>query len=218
MADQRKIRRLALSGLSAALVLFAGAGAVYGITGIAGNRLVAGECAAAKANAEKLAPLAIGEVAAFKVEPQPVPAPDLVFKDGEGRERRLADFKGKTVLLNLWAVWCAPCRREMPALDELQGNLGSNAFQVVAVSIDLGGPEKPRQFMSEIGTKSLAFYQDSSAKAFYALRAAGRAIGMPATVLLDSEGCITGHMLGAADWASSDAVKLIIAAQKGNAG
>lgn len=200
--------------LFALLGLASGVGVVYGIGGLAGNRIAAGECAAATANAERLMPLAIGEVAAFRVEPRPVAAPDFTFKDGDGVERRVTDFKGRSILLNLWAVWCAPCRHEMPALDRLEGNLGSKAFQVVAVSIDFGGPEKPKQFLNEIGTKSLAFYQDPTGKAFQTLRAAGRAIGMPATLLIDQEGCVTGHMLGAADWSSNDAVKLILAVQK----
>lgn len=201
-----------------ALCCFLGAGAVYGKDGTSGNQLAAGECAAATVNAEKLAPLAIGDVAAFRVERHPVPAPDFVFKDGEGKERRVSDFKGKTILLNLWAVWCAPCRHEMPALDALQGNLGSKAFQVVAVSIDLGSEEKPRQFLTDIGSKSLTFFQDPTGKAFLTLRAAGRALGMPATLILDPQGCVVGHMLGAANWASDDAVRLILASQKGNAG
>ena len=215
MARLKLTQRGTLFALAGLLGLASGAGAVYGIGGVAGNLVIAaGECTAASANVEQLRPLAIGEVAAFKVEPRPVPAPDFPFKDGEGQERRVSEFKGKTILLNLWAIWCAPCRHEMPALDRLQSNLGSKAFQVVAVSIDFGGPEKPRQFLSDIGAKSLAFYQDPTGKAFHTLRAAGRAIGMPATLLLDSEGCVLGHMLGAADWSSNDAVKLILAAQK----
>ncbi|WP_376803621.1 thiol:disulfide interchange protein TlpA [Candidatus Raskinella chloraquaticus] len=214
MASQQNNRRLLVGALLSAFGLFASIGAVYGISGLSGNSPAAGECALATANAETLAPLAIGDVAAFRVEKKPVIAPDFTFRDGEGNERRVADFKGRTILLNLWAIWCAPCRHEMPALDALQANLGSKAFEVVAVSIDLGSPEKPRQFLSEIGAKSLAFYHDPTGKAFFTLRAAGRAIGMPATLIINAEGCVAGHMLGAANWSSNDAVKLILAVQK----
>ena len=109
--------------------------AVYGINTIQRN---AGDtaCAGAAGQAQRLAPLAHGEVAAFAVADQPVRLPDLAFRDAGGNERHLSDWRGRTVLLNLWATWCIPCRKEMPALDALEGKLGGPNFQVVAISID----------------------------------------------------------------------------------
>ena len=76
----------------------------------------------------------------------PFRVPDLSFKDAEGRERTLADWRGRTVLLNLWATWCVPCRKEMPALDALQADLGGQGFEVIAVNIDTRDAEKPLNF------------------------------------------------------------------------
>ena len=115
--------------------------AVYGIGTIQRN---AGDaaCAGAAALAQRLAPLAHGEVAAFAVAEQPVRLPDLAFRDADGTERHLADWRGRTVLLNLWATWCVPCRKEMPALDALEGKLGGPNFEVVAINIDTRDPEQ----------------------------------------------------------------------------
>lgn len=209
MAKDRWIKGLILA---AALVLVLGAGAVYVRSLLDGNVGVSEACRAAVARAAGLEPLAKGEIAAFIVEKHPVAAPDLAFKDGEGHDHTLAEFRGRTVLLNLWATWCVPCRQEMPALDRLQAALGGDTFQVAAVSTDLGSPDKPRRFLDEARIGKLAFYQDPTGKVFQEMRAAGRAIGMPATMLVDDKGCILGHIPGPADWASDDARRLIAAA------
>jgi thiol-disulfide isomerase/thioredoxin len=138
--------------------------------------------------------------------------PDLAFKDAAGRDRTLADWRGRTVLLNLWATWCVPCRREMPALDALQAKLGGPDFEVVAVDIDTRDPQKPLAFLKEIGVSRLAYYADSSAKVFTELKTAGKAFGMPTTVIVDRSGCEIGNMAGPAEWASDDGVKLVSAA------
>ena len=114
--------------------------------------------------------------------------------------------------MNLWATWCVPCRKEMPTLDALEGKLGGPGFEVVAVNIDTRDPNKPRQFLNEIGVQKLTYYSDPSAKVFQDLKEIGRAFGMPTTVLVDREGCEIGTIAGPAEWASDDAVKLIQAA------
>jgi thiol-disulfide isomerase/thioredoxin len=116
------------------------------------------------------------------------------------------------VLLNLWATWCVPCRKEMPTLDALEGRLGGAKFQVVAVNIDTRNPDRPKAFLKEIGINKLAYYADPDAKTFQDLKAIGRAFGMPTTVLVDPQGCEIGTIAGPAEWASDDAVKLIKAA------
>jgi len=171
-------------------------------------------CTAAVDVAKRIAPLAHGEVAALTVASAPLRLPDLAFEDAEGKPRKLSDWRGKTVLLNLWATWCVPCRKEMPALDELQGKLGGKDFEVVAVNIDTRDPEKPKSFLKEAKLTRLGFFSDQKAKVFQDLKAIGRALGMPTSVLVDAQGCEIGTIAGPAEWASDDAVKLIKAAVK----
>src|SRR6476620_9617405 len=133
-------KRLVLMVAGAIAGLAVGLAAVYGIAGLTGN--AGGDvasnvpCRPAVDLARKIAPLATGEVAAVNVAKQPLRLPDLAFQDGDGKPVTLASFRGRTVLLNLWATWCVPCRKEMPALDALQAKLGDDKFQVVAVNID----------------------------------------------------------------------------------
>ena len=136
-------------------------------------------------------------------KPKDVPA--LRFEDASGKDRTLADFRGKVVLLNVWATWCAPCREEMPALDRLQAQLGGPAFQVVALSVDQQGSAIARRFFAEVGIKSLDFYIDPSARAAFTLDAAG----LPATLLIDREGREIGRHLGAAKWDTPDIVEAL---------
>ena len=118
-------------------------------------------------------------------------------------------------LLNLWATWCVPCRREMPALDALQAKLGGPKFQVVAVNIDTRDPAKPLAFLKQIGVTHLAYFTDESAQVFEDLKTAGKAFGMPTTLIVDPKGCEIGDMAGPAEWASDDGVKLVSAAIAG---
>jgi thiol-disulfide isomerase/thioredoxin len=169
-------------------------------------------CRGAVTLAQKIAPLAHGEVAALTMATSPLRLPDLAFADADGQPRKLSDWRGKTVLLNLWATWCVPCRKEMPALEQLQTKLAGPNFEVVAINIDTRDPDKPRAFLKNVGAKHLAYYFDRSAHAFEDLRTAGKAIGMPTTVLIDRVGCEIGNMAGPAAWASEDGVKLVSAA------
>ncbi len=124
------------------------------------------------------------------------------------------DWRGRTVLLNLWATWCVPCRKEMPALDALQGKLGGPDFEVVTVNIDTRDPDKPKAWLKDIGIDKLSYYADSNAKVFQDLKAIGKAFGMPTTLLVDPNGCELATLAGPAEWASDDAVKLVTAALK----
>ena len=123
----------------------------------------------------------------------------------------LADRAGKVLLVNLWATWCAPCRKEMPALDALQKEAGGDDFEVVAVNVDTGGDEKPKKFLGEIGIENLAFYRDDTLELFNTLKRRGLALGLPVTLLVDREGCLMAHMNGPAEWAGEDARRLISA-------
>jgi thiol-disulfide isomerase/thioredoxin len=189
----------------------AGLAAVYGIGAMQRNPADA-SCKPAAELARRLAPLARGEVAAVAIASEPKRLPELAFTDADGKPRTLADFQGKTILLNLWATWCVPCRKEMPALDALQARLGSDRFAVVAVNIDTRNLDKPKTWLQEVGITKLGYYADPSAKVFQDLKAVGKAFGMPTTLLVDPQGCELGALAGPAEWASDDAVRLIEAA------
>ena len=214
MTDPTARSRLPLAISAAlALVIIVGAGAValYGTSPGASNSAGA-ECRAAKSIAARLAPLARGEVAAFNATSAPAPAPNLAFTGPDGAPTTLADFRGKTVLLNLWATWCAPCRQEMPALDKLQADLGGDGFQVVAVNIDTRNLDRPKAWLREAGVQNRAYYADPQAKVFQDLRRAGKAVGLPITLLIDPQGCELGVLAGPAAWDSPEALKLVRAA------
>lgn len=215
IARQRRAKlRLAVVVAGGLAGLAVGLAAVYGIGAFQRN---AGDpaCRPAAAIAQRLAPLARGEMAALTIAAASKRLPQLSFKDAGGREKTLADWSGRTILLNLWATWCVPCRKEMPALAELQAKLGSPRFEVVAVNIDTRDPEKPKAWLKEAGITGLAYYADSSAKVFQELKSAGKAIGMPTTILIDARGCELAALAGPAEWASEDAVKFIAAALEG---
>jgi thiol-disulfide isomerase/thioredoxin len=146
------------------------------------------------------------------VDSAPRRLPALTFEDATGGHETLADWHGRSVLLNLWATWCVPCRKEMPALDALQAKLGGADFQVVAVNIDTRDPEKPKAWLKDVGISRLSYYADPSAKIFQELKVVGKAIGMPTTLLVDPSGCEIADLAGPAEWASDDAVKLVQAA------
>jgi thiol-disulfide isomerase/thioredoxin len=197
-----------LISAAAALVILIALAGIYGIAHLRSNPADAA-CAGAVNTARRIAPLVRGEVAALAPTPTPFRVPDLAFKDANGRDLRLADWRGRTVLLNLWATWCVPCRREMPALDALQALLGGKDFEVVAVNIDTRDPQKPLTFLKDVAIAHLAYYSDPSARVFEELKTAGKAFGMPTTVIVDPSGCEIGTMAGPAEWASDDGVRLI---------
>jgi len=130
-------------------------------------------------------------------------------------ERHLADWQGRTVLINLWATWCIPCRQEMPALDALETTLGNERFEVVAVNIDSRDTAKPQAWLKEVGVKTLAYYTDPSGKVFQDLKLVGRGFGLPTTVLVDPQRCEIGTAAGPAEWASQDGIALVRAALGG---
>jgi len=197
--------------LGAVAGMVTGLAAVYGI-GAAQRNPAEAACRPAAELAKRLARLARGEVAAVGIATEPKPLPGLAFMDADGKPRTLADFRGRTVLLNLWATWCVPCRKEMPALSALQTKLGDDKFEVVAINIDTRNLDKPKAWLEEAGIKNLGYYADSSAKVFQDLKAAGKAFGMPTTLLIDPQGCELGALAGPAEWASDDAIKLVSAA------
>jgi thiol-disulfide isomerase/thioredoxin len=223
MADRKKLipvpRLLAVAALAGAL---AGAVAVYVSATLSGNNAppsAAGAvvnadansrlCAAKAERARTVAAAATGEVAAMLPADPPQSLKTLAFNAPDGQAMTLADRAGKTLLVNLWATWCAPCRAEMPALDALQKELGSEKFEVVAVNVDTGDDAKPKKFLADIGVEALGYYRDNTMAAFEELKTRGLALGLPVTLLVDGEGCLLAHMNGPAEWSSDDAKKLI---------
>ncbi|MGD9925299.1 MAG: TlpA family protein disulfide reductase [Pseudorhodoplanes sp.] len=206
---KKRLLVMLLGGLAGVVVALAG---IYGIGTLVRKSDVPEACRPAAQLAQTLRPLARGEVAALAPAKSPIPLSAIAFRDGDGKERTLADWKGRTVLLNLWATWCAPCKKEMPALDELQKKLGGADFEVVAVNIDTRNPEKAKTWLTDTGIASLAYYADNSAKIFQELKEKGRAFGMPTTILIDRNGCEVATLAGPAEWASGDAITFIQAA------
>jgi thiol-disulfide isomerase/thioredoxin len=151
-----------------------------------------------------------GQMAAFVTKKTPEALPEITFNDGTGKPLTLADFKGRTVLLNLWATWCNPCREEMPSLDRLQQALGSDKFEVVALSLDKQGAAGSQKFLDEVKAKSLKLYVDASGKSGTVMKL----VGMPTTILINKEGLEVGRLAGPAEWDSEDAKKLITAAMQ----
>ena len=135
----------------------------------------------------------------FIIHEAPKQIAAIQFEDADGRSRSLSNFHGKVVLLNIWATWCTPCRKEMPTLDRLQDVLGGTDFEVVALSIDRR-LDAVRKFFAEIGIQKLAMYVDSSAKATRQLGA----VGLPTTLLIDRDGREIARLIGPAEWDSPD--------------
>jgi thiol-disulfide isomerase/thioredoxin len=152
--------------------------------------------------------LSKGHMAAFVFRKEPEALAEVKFQDEQGKERTLADWRGKVVLLNLWATWCVPCRKEMPGLDRLQQELGSDKFEVVAISVDRKGVPGARKFLDDIKVGKLAVYVDTTLRTTSQLGA----VGLPATLLIDADGREIGRLLGPAEWDSEDAKRLIRAA------
>lgn len=204
--EKQPRKRLLIKGVVGVLAII---GAVYVISGPNGNSGSAQTCARSMEIAQSLKPLAKGEVAAFLPAQTPLPLSEITFNDPNGKPLKLSAFNERTVLLNLWATWCAPCRKEMPALDALQSQLGSDDFEVVTVNLDRGGIDKPKAFLEEIGVETLKLYNDPSNKMLTELRKKGRGTGLPTTILVGPDGCETGTMYGPAEWNSDEAVTLI---------
>jgi len=204
--------------IAAVAGITAGAVAVYVRSMGSGNGMEglttasAGQCEGSAELAKSVSAFSKGEVAAMAAAQPPRPL-QLAFKGPEGKDMTTADLAGKTVLLNLWATWCVPCREEMPALNALQSTMGGSDFEVVAVNIDTGSDQKPKNFYQDYKIDKLAFYSDSSMGVFNAVKKEGLAFGLPATLILDKKGCLIGSMNGPAAWDSEDAKALITAAK-----
>jgi thiol-disulfide isomerase/thioredoxin len=198
--------------LLAGAAIVAIAGGLYAFFSGPDNPKEAQTCPDAGKTIAAITPFTKGQLRSFRPLDDAIDLTAITFLDGKDKKLTLADWKGRTVLLNLWATWCAPCRREMPALDRLQHDLGGDKFEVVPVSVDRGDGAKPRAFYEKTGLKDLALYTDSSGEIFDILRKHGLVLGLPTTILIDKQGCAVGALKGPAEWDADEAKKLIRAA------
>ena len=151
-----------------------------------------------------------GEMAKFTVAGKPQPVPQITFYDEQSRKIDLSTMEGKVILLNFWATWCSPCRREMKDLDELQAQLGGANFAVVALSSDRKGIPAVRKFYDDYKIRHLLAYNDKSGKSQHTFQI----FGLPTTLLLDRRGRELGRLVGPAEWSSPEAIDLIRTAMK----
>lgn len=152
-----------------------------------------------------LNPLSTGAMTTFVFKHAPEVVPEVTFADKDGQPHALKDWKGKVVLLNLWATWCAPCRKEMPALNRLAKEMNSDQFQVVALAIDRAGKDAAQHFLDQVNADDLKLYVDSTARMAGPLKV----IGLPTTLLIDKDGREIGRLTGPAEWDSAEAKALI---------
>ncbi len=169
-------------------------------------------CPAKADKAKALAATAVGGVAAMTPADPPQSLAALSFNGPDGKPMTIADHAGKTLLVNLWATWCAPCRAEMPALNALQEAEGGAGFEVMAINVDTGDDVKPKKFLEETGVDALAYYREETLTLFNELKRKGLALGLPVTMLIDEDGCLLANMNGPAEWSGPDATRFIKAA------
>jgi thiol-disulfide isomerase/thioredoxin len=200
-----KVRNLKLLYLAAALAALVAAFGVY-LKGEGDGKL--GTPAGQQGEGAVSKTLATGAVAAFVVKGERKPAPEVGFTSENGTALSLGQWKGRVVLVNLWATWCVPCREEMPALAALQSAMGSPDFEVVAISLDRKGIDASAKFLSDVGATALKLYADPSTETLGKFQA----VGLPASILIDRQGREIGRLLGPAQWNSPDATALIKAA------
>ncbi|EAQ04411.1 Thioredoxin, thioldisulfide interchange protein [Pseudooceanicola batsensis HTCC2597] len=151
-----------------------------------------------------IAGLREGDMKKLAVHAEPHDFPDVAFDAPEG-EASLAEYRGRIVVLNFWALWCAPCREEMPTLEALQHRFGAEDFAVVTLATGPNAPPAIDRFLDEIGVTALPRYRDPRSRL---ARAAG-VLGLPVTVILDREGREIARLVGTADWSSDSAIRIV---------
>tara|TARA_B100001540_G_C15810373_1_gene644225 strand:- start:1392 stop:1844 length:453 start_codon:yes stop_codon:yes gene_type:complete len=144
-------------------------------------------------------------MAKFALQTDAKNVPDIAVTNARGEDVRLSDYRGKVLLINFWATWCAPCRHEMPALERLQQQLGSKDFEVLIISMDRGGLKTSQKFLDDIGVTALKPLIDDASR----LGRAMGAFGLPTTIMVDRNGKEIGRLVGPAVWDAPEALTLI---------
>jgi len=188
------------------LLLVAGLGVAIAAWFYLGNAATARSCPVQSMPAQVIDAAAVGQLAALNGTGEGRGYADMAFKDAAGAEMSVADFKGKSLLVNFWASWCVPCREEMPALDALASEYNSDKFEVLPINLDIGagGLEKAQNFLDEGQFQNLPLYADNTFAAFERLKREAVAVGLPVTLLLDPDGCELAVLQGPAEWHSPD--------------
>lgn len=186
--------------LNVRLLIIIAVGAIVAVSCFAVYSMLGGDNAAGHKE--------LGSLDNYKAATELKAVPEIHFLDGAGKDRTLADFKGKVVVLNLWATWCTPCVAEMPTLERLQQKMGENDVVVIALSIDRGGLDTVREFFERVGVKALPVFVDPTMRSQSTLSA----FGLPTTIIIDRDGKERGRLLGPAEWDSDRAIDLIEAA------
>ncbi len=132
------------------------------------------------------------------------PAPAFQALRLDGTVAGLADYRGKVILLNVWATWCGPCRAEMPSMERLQQRFANSDFQVVAVSVDQEGSAVVRQFAQELNL-TFDILHDPTGE----IQAVYRTSGVPESWVIDRDGTITKKVIGATEWDSPANITLV---------
>jgi thiol-disulfide isomerase/thioredoxin len=202
MATEAAKGRRTRFALWAGLVLAAGVAAlIYGLFAVSSKPAAAGYARYAR-----------GAMAALEASPRAPAQPAQVFQDAEGRARRLSDFRGEVLLVNVWATWCAPCVRELPTLAALQRRFAGRGLKVAAISVDSEAKRADAEAMlAERGGGALDFFIDPTRAMAFAIGAPG----LPTTILYDRRGVELARLSGGADWASPEAAALMEAALSG---
>jgi thiol-disulfide isomerase/thioredoxin len=195
---KRRLPLIAAIGLA----VVGAVGLAYALATLTGYRAEAP--GAGKPDSTKAAPVPL-EPQAFSFPDQPVAVADLKFVDRAGKSISLSDFRGRPLLLNIWATWCLPCRKEMPSLDRLQAKFDPQKFLVLPLSIDRGGIPAVEKFYEQLGFRSLGIYVDQTGAALHQLGL----LGLPATLLIDPEGREVGRKLGPAEWDSAEVAAIL---------
>ena len=151
------------------------------------------------------AALATGAMQRLTIHPRPKPLPKIVALDREGRPHDLSEWKGKVLLVNFWASWCPPCRREMPGIIALQNAYEGKGFRVIAISEDRQGYAWSLRTLTRLGGEKLFLLWD---KGGAAQRAIGEK-GLPVTLLVDRQGREVARLVGPAEWNSTEARAII---------
>lgn len=179
----------------------------------AGNagRSEASGCPVQKAKGTEIDHAAQGQLAALNGTGTGRGYADMSFIDATGARKTIADFKGKALLVNFWASWCIPCRKEMPALDIIAGKYDDSGFMVLPINLDIGdaGLEKAKAFLKKGDWPHLPLYADPTFAAFNRLKDQAVATGLPTSLLLDKSGCELGVLQGPAAWDTPDGERVV---------
>lgn len=215
-APTKKGSKLGFIGAIAAAVVVAGSaaglGAVYVMGGFSGNG-EATRCADAEALSKTLTPLAVGDLAGLITSGESTYVGDLTYRRGDRRPTSLGSelsaVPDSLALVNLWATWCVPCREEMPALNRLEAQMGQDRFQVIAINVDTRDDGRVQRFMTDNQINDLSLNYDPTMGVFNALKARGRAVGLPTSLLVKAPGCVVAVLHGPAAWDSKEGVAVV---------